>query len=166
MIGSGIAGPVFISIGDEDKLSAFLEKNPYVDRDQIFVDGYDFDAYNSMGFGKFTDVDQDKAKAAMKNMSAPELEGGILGWFNYLTSAAKISPIPPEGINFGEIPEGVLRLGGTFVVAGDDIVYRWNDTVPGDHPDINNVFNIAQEAAENKKKSNNLFSLPAFPSWN
>ena len=64
---------------------------------------------------------------------------------------------------FGEIPEGVLRLGGTFVVSGNDIVYRWNDTVPGDHPDINNVLNIAQEASNQKS---NIFSLPAFPSWN
>merc|ERR1712085_78047 len=83
----------------------------------------------------------------MSNMVAPEL--GMKGWWDYLTSAAKVSPIPKD-MKFGEIPEGVLRLGGTFVVSGNEIVYRWSDRVPGDHPDIENVLEIARESSSKK----------------
>jgi hypothetical protein len=124
---SSIAGPLFISIGDEEKLNVFLDKNPHVPRENAFVDGYDFAAYQAAGFGKF---DTDKAK----------------GWWNYFTSVGKISPIPKD-MKFGEIPEGVLRLGGTFVIQGDTIVYQWSDRLPGDHPNVAEVWNIAKEAA-------------------
>ena len=111
------------------------------------MDDYSFGAYKSVGFGTFVDVDRDVAKSAMKNMSAPNLDGGIVGWWNYLTNVIKLSPIPNDTSNmkFGDIPEGVLRLGGTFVVKDDEILYRWNDGVPGDHPNIQEVYEIAKE---------------------
>ena len=143
-----VTGPIFISIGDEEKLNLFLEKNPKIPRNQVFVDDYDFGAYKSAGFGTFTDVDKDVAKKAMKNMVAPKLDGGILGWWNYLTSAVKLAPIPKDtstNMKFGDLPEGVLRLGGTFVVKDDEILYRWNDGVPGDHPNIQEVYQIAKQ---------------------
>lgn len=144
---SDISGPIFISIGDKDKLAAFLEKNPEVPRDQVLVDDYNFDAYKAAGFGKFDDTPKDDAKEAMGNMVAPDL--GFKGWWNYLTSVSKVSPIP-EDMKFGEVPEGVLRLGGTFVVKGNEVVYRWSDRVPGDHPDIENVLQIAEETSSSK----------------
>jgi hypothetical protein len=49
-------------------------------------------------------------------------------------------------MKFGEVPEGVLRLGGTFVVKGDKVLYQWNDRLPGDHPDIQEVLEIAKSA--------------------
>ena len=145
--GNSIAGPIFISIGDEEKLNLFLDKNPKIPRNQVFVDDYNFDAYKSAGFGTFTDVDKDVAKNAMKNMVAPKLDGGIIGWWKYLTNVIKLSPIPKDTSNmkFGDIPEGVLRLGGTFVVKDDEILSRWNDGVPGDHPNIQEVYQIAKE---------------------
>merc|ERR1712070_344920 len=82
-----------------------------------------------------------------KNMKAPAL--GFKGWLNYAATAAKVAPIPKD-MKFGEIPEGVLRLGGTFVIKGNEIVYRWSDRLPGDHPDIDKVLGIAQEAAAKK----------------
>lgn len=147
-----ISGPIFISIGDEEKLSTFLEKNPEIPRDQVLVDDYSFEAYKAAGFGKFDDVPKEVAKEAMDNMVAPEL--GFKGWWNYLTSVSKVSPIPKD-MKFGEVPEGVLRLGGTFVVNGNDIVYRWSDRLPGDHPDIDNVLEIAKEAST--KKGGDIF---------
>ena len=155
MIGQNIAGPIFVSIGDEEKLGVFLEKNPQVDPSQAFVDDYAFGAYAAAGFGRFDEVDKETANAAMKNMGAPML--GWKGTWDYLTSAAKVSPIP-KGEKPDGIPEGVLRLGGTFVVSGNEIVYRWSDRLPGDHPDIDAVLTTAQEANKNLPK-NPLASL-------
>jgi len=152
-----IAGPIFVSIGDEEKLNVFLDKNPYVPRDQAFVDDYEFRAYKAAGFGRFDEVEEEVAKGAMKNMAPPELDG-FRGWWNYMSSVMKVSPIPKD-MKFGETPEGVLRLGGTFVVSGDEILYRWSDGVPGDHPDIQQVLKIAQEASAKKNKSFSLESI-------
>lgn len=147
---SSIAGPIFISIGDAEKLNVFLDKNPHVPRDQALVDNYSFGAYKAAGFGRFDEQDDDLAKEALKNMEAPAL--GLKGAWNYATSVMKVSPIPKD-LKFGDIPEGVLRLGGTFVVDGDEILYRWSDRLPGDHPDINKVWSVAKEAALSKKST-------------
>lgn len=112
-------------------------------RDQAFVDGYSFDAYKAAGFGRADEQDTGAAREAMQHMRKPELEGGIRGWWDYLTSLPKVSPFEPKDLKFGEIPEGVLRLGGTFVVQGDRILYRWSDRLPGDYPNIEEVWKIA-----------------------
>lgn len=158
---AGIAGPFFISIGDEDKLEAFLELNPFIPKDQIFVDGYDFTAYKEAGFGRFDEQDKELLKDF--KMTAPELSAGE--WWKYMTNMMKITPIP-KGMKFGEVPEGVLRLGGTFVVNGDDVVYQWSDKVPGDHPVVQDVYTIAKDAtaaattkAEEKKQGLSMDSL-------
>jgi len=151
-----VTGPLFVSIGDQDKLNLFLEKNPKIGREQIFVDGYDFDAYKRAGFGRFDEQAEDIQKQGLKNMEAPKL--GFKGWLDYLSVTAKVAPIPGD-MKFGEIPEGVLRLGGTFVVKGDTIVYRWSDRLPGDHPDIANVKMIAEKAAAEKDARSMLSNL-------
>lgn len=138
---NNVNGPIFVSIGDKDKLQTFLEKNPSIDRNSMFVDDYDFGAYEAVGFQKFTDTDADTAKQV--NMSAPNL--GFKQWMGYFSAVGKVSPIPKD-MQFGQVPEGVLRLGGTFVVKGDDILYQWSDRLPGDHPDIKKVVSIAVAA--------------------
>lgn len=145
MGGSGIAGPIFISIGDEEKLKAFLDKNPHIPTTQAFVDDdlKTFGAYKAAGFGRFDEQDPEVAKQVQ--MTAPS---GI-NWWNYATTVMKVSPIPKDQ-KFGEVPEGVLRLGGTFVVSGDDIVYRWSDRLPGDHPNVQEVLSIAKKAVGSK----------------
>lgn len=153
--GNEIRGPIFISIGDEEKLKVFLEKNDYLNPDDVLVDDYSFGAYQSAGFGRFDEVDKEVAKEATKNMGAPML--GWKGTFDYMTSVGKISPIPAD-MKFGDIPEGVLRLGGTFVVNGNKILYRWSDRLPGDHPDIAQVYGIAEKAATKKP----AFAFPSF----
>lgn len=131
-----------MSIGDREKMQAFLDKNPAIDPQSMFVDGYDFAAYEGVGFGKFTDVDPDTAKQV--KIEAPDL--GFGQWMGYLGAFVNVSPIPKD-MKFGEIPEGVLRLGGTFVVKGNDILYQWSDRLPGDHPEIPEVVSVAVEAA-------------------
>lgn len=134
-----------MSIGDADKLDAFLELNPFVPRGDMFADGYDFAAYENAGLGRFDEQDPEVAKRV--TLSAPDMPGGLGGWWRYLSNVAKLSPIPPEGVSFGQVPEGVLRLGATFVVRGDEVVYQWSDRLPGDHPDVAVVAAAAANAA-------------------
>lgn len=46
-----------------------------------------------------------------------------------------------KGMKLGEVPEGVLRLGGTIALSGDRIIYAYEDGVPGDYPDPIEVIN-------------------------
>lgn len=109
-----------------------------IPKNQMFVDDYSFAAYKAVGFKSFTEVDKDVLKDV--KMTAPDL--AWKEWIAYFTSVGKVSPIPKD-MKFGQVPEGVLRLGGTFVVDGDDVLYQWNDRVPGDHPDIEQVLQVA-----------------------
>lgn len=59
-------------------------------------------------------------------------------------------------MKFGEIPEGVLWTGGTFVIQGNEVLYQWSDTVPGNHPAVEDVVRVAKDAPKSKK-GNSLF---------
>eukprot|EP00746_Dinoflagellata_sp_MGD_P076077 gnl/MRDRNA2_/MRDRNA2_30601_c0_seq1.p2 gnl/MRDRNA2_/MRDRNA2_30601_c0~~gnl/MRDRNA2_/MRDRNA2_30601_c0_seq1.p2 ORF type:complete len:170 (+),score=42.69 gnl/MRDRNA2_/MRDRNA2_30601_c0_seq1:606-1115(+) len=147
LIGAGVKGPVFVTIGDSDKLKIFLENNPNVPRDSIFTEGFQgsdaFAAYNAVGFGKWGGDDPSAASEPI-----PPPKGLSFGqWMSYIFNVLKISPVP-DGLKLGQIPEGVLRLGGTFVVKGNDVVYQWSDDKPGDHPDISEVVTIAKREAQ------------------
>lgn len=124
-----------MSIGDAEKLKTFLDQNPNVPRNNFFVDGYSLDAYGAVGFNKqFTKSSpQEVLKASPPNLSPGQ-------WMSYLGNAPKVQP-PLQ------YPEGILRLGGTMVVNGNDIIYQWNDLMMGDHPDIEYVSAIARETA-------------------
>jgi hypothetical protein len=126
-------GPIFISIGDSEKLSKFLELNPSVPPESMFVDDYEFSVYNDIGFGSMKDLGNKDMKDI--KLSAPKL-GGFDGWWKYLSNVASISPVEPGKAS---IPEGVLRLGGTLVVKGDELLYLWKDIVPGSTPDLEDV---------------------------
>jgi len=78
-------------------------------------------------------------------------------WMSYFGSVMKVSPIPKD-MKFGEIPEGVLQLGGTFVVDGNEVVYQWSDRVPGDHPEIDDVLAAAKNSV-NIKKEKSFFGI-------
>lgn len=125
-------------------MNTFLDANTFIPREQAFVDDYSFDAYKAAGFGRFDQVDKDAVKDV--KMTAPEL--GFGEWINYFTTVGKVSPIPKD-MKFGDVPEGVLWTGGTFVVQGNEVLYQWTDTVPGNHPVIDDVVSMAKDAAQN-----------------
>ena len=100
---TGITGPVFISIGDSEKLNIFLESNPNAPKELFLVDDYTFTAYNAMGFGKIAENAELSIKGT-KNMKKPDL--GLKKWMSYLKNVSKLAPIPKD-LKFGQIPEGV-----------------------------------------------------------
>ena len=129
---------MFVSIGDAEKLQTFLEANPAVPSDAMFVDDYSFGAYEAVGFKSFTEMDKDVVKGV--TLGAPNLS--FRQWMKYFGNVMRVSPVPDD-MKFGEIPEGTLKLGGTFVVKGDEVIYQWSDRLPGDHPDIQEVLDVA-----------------------
>mmetsp|Transcript_18443 Transcript_18443/g.27864 ORF Transcript_18443/g.27864 Transcript_18443/m.27864 type:complete len:119 (+) Transcript_18443:653-1009(+) len=107
--------------------------NPQVSQDNFFVDDYNFAAYDKLGFGKFGLGREDFAN--WNRVQFPKLRG-VNKWRQYLTSIPTIGPFE-EG-KYG-VPEGGLKLGGTYIVQGSDIVYEWRDKLPGDLPDPKDV---------------------------
>ena len=140
-----IVGPIYVSIGDPDRLNGFLEKHPYIPRDTMFVDGYDFSAYKEAGFGRF---DEKPKEITDKAEAKPLRFGGLGGWWTFLSNFMQLAPVT-EDMKFPEMftPPGLFWVGGTFVVRGDDIIYRWDDRISGDHPEASEVLAIAQDAA-------------------
>lgn len=134
---SAAVGPLFVSIGDAEKLATFLSLNPNISPSQIFVEGYDFGIYQRAGFGSLLN----STTVGLKQLQAPNL-GGWKRWWNYLTNVVSISPVE-KGTS--GIPEGVLRLGGTFVIRGDRVVFRHSDSIPGDHPDLEDVMAVVEQ---------------------
>jgi len=124
----------------------FCKQNPKIPRDSIFVDNdyKNFQAYESVGFTSSLTDEQTKINAKDVKLQAPDLS--MKQWMSYLGNVIKLSPVPKDQ-KFGEFPEGVLRLGGTFYVRGDDVLYQWNDRLPGDHPVIDDVLAIATAKA-------------------
>jgi hypothetical protein len=126
---------LFVSIGDSRKLRKFLRLNRYVPKNQAFVDDYKLQAYDSIGLNNMefgTDMPSDL------KMKAPKL-GGLRAWWKYMTNVMELAPVE-EGSK--EFPEGVKRLGGTFVIDGDEVLYQWNDRVPGDTPGVEAVMEV------------------------
>ena len=130
-----IKGPIFISIGEEDQLAIFLEKNPDLPKELLLTDDYSFAAYNAVGLGRIGE-DQNMAVKGTKNMKAPNLS--MQKWLAYASSVGKLAPIPKD-LKFGQIPEGVTRLGATYAIDGKKIVFTHEDGVPGDHPVLADV---------------------------
>jgi len=128
---------VFISIGDAGKLSIFLDANPPAlpYSDIFLVDDYNFGAYKALNFGNIGENKELTIKGS-KNLKAPEL--GFNGWTKYAATVGKVSPIPKD-MKFGQVPEGVLRLGGTVGIIGNEVKYKYEDGVPGDYPDPKTV---------------------------
>lgn len=143
MSAAGATGPWFVSIGDRDKLHKFLELNPSVPPEQAFVDDYNLQAYTAAGFGKIEFGSKLPEGSSLK----PPAMGGFRGWWKYLKNVISVSPSPSESVTSEQVMESVSRLGGTFVVKGDEVVYQWNDAVPGDTPDFQDVMNAVKNAS-------------------
>lgn len=124
----GFAGPLMISPGAPEKLTRFLELNPTVPRDRIFVDNSeDYGTFKAMKFGKLGGSPPPNVESL--SLKAPDLDPGT--WFSYLTNVAGLSPIRSmeEGV-----PEGVTLLGGTLVFSGERMLWASADRIPGDYP--------------------------------
>jgi AhpC/TSA antioxidant enzyme len=113
----------------------FLELNPSIPSNQMFVDDENLSAYDALGLGSMRNVAERSEEIRGIQLAAPDL-GGIKGWWKYLSNVAAVSPT--SNGKFG-IPEGVLRLGGTFVVKRDEVVYAWRERVVGDTPHLEEV---------------------------
>jgi len=129
-----IAGPIFVSIGEGDQLSMFLSKNPNMPKDLMLVDDYSNKAFKQIGIGLIAEK-QELAIKGSKNMKAPKLSASQ--WMSYLGIVNKLAPFPKKLTL--QIPEGVRRLGATFAIRGDDVLYVYEDGVPGDHPNPEDV---------------------------
>jgi len=132
---AGVAGPLFISVGRPDQLAKFLEINPELAAAPALIDdSTTFDAYRAAGF-KYLLGDQTLETPPdfkpPKTMSAGK-------WFSYLRNVGGLSPVPKD-MKFGEIPQGVRVLGGTYAIDGDTVSFAHADEVPGATPDIDEV---------------------------
>jgi hypothetical protein len=130
-------------VGDAEKLNTFLDLNPEITRDMIFVDGANgltsFPAYDAVGLG-LLDKDlfkKEETKKAAKKVGVPKL-GGLGGWWKYLRNVMKVTPI---GDN--RSTEGVKRLGGTFVLDGSAVTYAYADPLPGVDAPVDEVIGAA-----------------------
>ncbi|CAE8630427.1 unnamed protein product [Polarella glacialis] len=128
-----------IAPGSPDQLNNFLNQLPEIPRDKVFVDdSKGYEAYKAMSFGK---LEFGKPLPPGLSLQAPDL-GGISGVLSYLSSVVSLSPKPEEGAT--TVPEGVLLLGGTFVMRNEEVVYAWADRLPGDYPKPQDVFSTLE----------------------
>lgn len=131
MRAASIAGPCFVSIGNAEKLQVFLDNNPKIDREYTIVDDYNLKAYDALGFGNIAD-DKEKTIEGSKKIKAPNFSAG--DWFKYFRAVGSLMPTD-KPFKFGEIPLGAVKLGGTFAIDSDEVLFSYEDGVPGDYPD-------------------------------
>lgn len=118
-------------------MNKFLDLNPLVPRDRLFVDtDENFQAYQKAGFGRrLGDFSPANIKLKAPNLSAK-------AWWRYLTNVNSLAPIP-KNLKFGEVPEGIKVLGGTFVIEKDQVLFAHADAFPGDAPAVTDVLRAA-----------------------
>jgi len=94
-----------------------------------------FEAYRAAGLGLMGDT-----KLESPPDFKPPTTMGPAKWFKYMANTVKLAPVPKDAdFKFGEIPDGVRVLGGTYVLDGDAVVFSHQDAVPGATPDIDEV---------------------------
>lgn len=79
----------------------------------------------------------DKVLAGPPAMKPPTM--GLGKWLKYLGNVAQLAPTAKADPNPFKPPEGVLVLGGTYALKGNDVVFAHMDEVPGATPDIEEV---------------------------
>lgn len=123
-----VVGPIFIGFGDKGMLRSFLDWSPHLDRDRTFMDGFDLKAYNAAGVKTLLD-DEDQLLQAQR-----ELQG-----FRYMM---RVPREVKKGSNTGL---DWMQLGATFVVSGNEILYRSTDTY-AKRTNLREVWEIAASA--------------------
>jgi hypothetical protein len=89
----------------------------------------------ALHFGKIADTMPEKMDLKPPSFSPSQ-------WFSYLTNVAALAPIR-KGEPIRGVPEGVLRLGGTFVLDGGDVLYAHSEELPGMSPEVSAVLAAA-----------------------
>mmetsp|Transcript_15585 Transcript_15585/g.39628 ORF Transcript_15585/g.39628 Transcript_15585/m.39628 type:complete len:101 (-) Transcript_15585:43-345(-) len=98
----------------------------------MFADNSDtFEAYAAANFGKIGE----NGPPSKMDLKPPE---GV-NWFKYISNVGKLTTIK----KWNEVPESVLKLGGTFILDGDTVTYGWADEIPGDYPDVAELLKAA-----------------------
>lgn len=124
----GIMGPFLVAPGSPAQLDRFLQANPFVPGDLMFVDSTpDFAVYRALGFGKM-------GIGALPDAATlrPRLPGlGLASYASCLMNMTALSPQPDAG---ALLAEGTMVLGGTLALRAGRVVYGWADRVPGDYP--------------------------------
>lgn len=132
---AGVAGPLFISVGRSEQLATFLDIQPELGGAMALIDDTPtFEAYRAAGFNYLLG---DKPLDGPPDMK-PLTRMAAGKWWAYIRNVAGLSPIPKD-MKFGELPQGVKVLGGTYAIDGDDITFAHMDAVPGATPDIEEV---------------------------
>lgn len=142
----GIMGPCFVSIGDYKALQLFLETNKDMPRELFLIDDPSMPGYVGMGFKNLFDNNELTLKGA-KNLKAPALTFG--DWFNWVRTAVTLAPKD----------QGVLRLGGVFGLYKDAVIYAYEEGVPGDVPDIDEVLLTFEKEKVSRMKVSELKTL-------
>lgn len=131
---AGVAGPLFISVGEPEQLRKFLELNPEVGTKALIDTTPDFAGYKAAGFNTLlgeTMLQKPPDFKPPKTMSPGK-------WFAYLKNTMSLAPIPKD-MKFGDTPQGVRVLGGTYAIDDDAVAFAHNDVVPGATPEIDDV---------------------------
>jgi len=134
---AGVAGPLFVSVGQPEQLRSFLGLNPELNGAPALIDdSEDFAAYRAAGF---TNLLGDKQLDKPPDFKPPRtMSPGK--WWSYLRNVAQLAPKPKGGsFKLGEVPTGVRVLGGTYALNGGAIVFSHEDEVPGATPEIEAV---------------------------
>lgn len=138
MAAAGIAGPMFISVGQPEQLQKFLDLNEELkDAKALVDDSADFAGYRAAGFNYLLG---DKMLEEPPDFKPPTMGPGR--WFKYLANVISLSPVPKgtDGkMELGKVPDGVKVLGGTYAIDGNAVKFSHQDMVPGDTPEIEAV---------------------------
>jgi len=135
---AGVAGPLFISVGQPEQLAKFLELNDAeLANAQALIDtSPDFAGYRQAGFNVLLG---DKTLESPPDFKPPT-NMGPRKWLTYLANVGQLAPVPKDGsLKFGDVPQGVRVLGGTYSVDGDAVTFAHMDEVPGATPEIEEV---------------------------
>lgn len=135
MADAGVAGPLFISVGKPTQLTKFLELNPELsDAKALIDDSEDFAGYKAAGFNFLIG---EKTLDSPPDFKPPK-QMGPQRWWTYLRNVMDLSPVPDQ-LKFGDVPQGVRVLGGTYALDGNEVKFSWMDDVPGATPEIEDV---------------------------
>lgn len=154
--------PLFVSIGTPEKLQLFLQNNPNVPSDCIFVDNYkELTTYKSIGFENFTELSKDTSIMNSITIRVPDLKWNM--WWKYLTTVGQLAPIEKNKLSWStatsfQLPEGGIKNGGTFVIQGDDVIYQWFDTIPGNYPNPSDVVAFCKKHLTQQNEKHNILN--------